>query len=79
MGKSVKALVFRTESGLIPTNELTGVVTTGSIYLIITFPRVAIKSAKSTQEIARSKIGIYLNLPTGLRSGRGIVKKMARQ
>ena len=48
-------------------------------YLIITLPKVAIKSAKSVQAIALRVTGTYLYFPAGLRSGRGIVKKIAKQ
>ena len=48
-------------------------------YFIITFPKVAIKRANSVQAIALRVIGTYLYFPTGLRSGRGIVKKTAKQ
>ena len=47
-------------------------------YLIIIFPIVAISKAKSVQDIALKNIGTYLYRPAGLKSGRGIVKKMAK-
>lgn len=52
---------------------------TQHFYLIITFPNVAIKRAKSVHPSALRNTGTYLYLPTGLRSGKGMVKNIAKQ